>query len=341
MDKQNSDKFIYNLSTIANIINYLEKDELISLRNIMKKKINISVVCLLQLHEIDKELVVSGSCDSTMKVWKIEKDQCIRTLTGHKSIVKCMIWIKDLNKHFILSGSEDTTLKLWNIDTGKCINTLVGHKGAINSLIYLNEIDKNLVASGSADFNIKLWVISIGDCIKTLEGHTNSINSILYQKTASGSMLLSFGQDETIKVWNINNKDYTSNNAFSNIKTGQINASIAFGSSKVLTCGEDNLVKVWCLIKWDKLKSFGEHKGPIKCIINLEDIDSGLFATGSEDKTIRIWNLKIKDEKIEVTVINVINVKTCFPFSIVQLKLYKEKTLATGNNDGTIQLIKI
>ena len=105
-EKKISDKFIYSYTTISNIINYLEKNELNSLKSIMKKKFNISVVCLLQLYEIDKELVISGSCDSTMKVWKIDKDQCIRTLTGHNKAVRCMIWVKDINKYYIVSGSE-------------------------------------------------------------------------------------------------------------------------------------------------------------------------------------------------------------------------------------------
>ncbi len=339
MDKKNTDKFIYSYTTISNIIGFLEKNELNSLKAIMKKKFNISVVCLLQLHEIDKELVISGSCDSTMKVWKIERDQCIRTLTGHKSSVKCMIWIKYINKFYIMSGSEDTTLKIWNIDTGKCISTIVGHKGPINALVYLSDIDKDMAASASSDNHVKIWSINNGKCLKTLNGHNDSVCNMLYHKAASGSLLLSFSKDETMKVWNVQDKEFNTNSN-KNIPTGPINGAISFGNNKILTCGDDFTVKIWCLIKWEKVKTFNEHSGAVKCILSLDDIEVGLFATGSEDKTIRIWNLKFKDERADV-IINTISVVTCFPFSMVHLKYYEYKTLATGNNDGSIQLIKI
>jgi len=340
MDKKISDKFIYSYTTISNIIGYLEKNELISLKSIMKKKFNISVVCLLQLHEIDKELVISGSCDSTMKVWKIEKDQCIRTLTGHKLAVKCMIWIKDINRYYILSGSEDSTLKIWNIDTGKCISTLIGHKGGINALTYLNNIDKNMVASASNDSSVKVWNLTSGDCLKTLEGHADSITSLLNHKTQSNNLLMSFSKDESARIWNMENKEFIVNNSMKDVNIGPVNGAIGFGLNKIITCGDDAKVKVWCLLKWERVKTFTEHKGPVKCILSLEELEPSLFATGSEDKTIRIWNLKFKDERADV-VINTINVITCFPFSIVHLKLYEYRTLATGNNDGSIQLIKI
>lgn len=76
MDSKKSIKLLTN-STISNIIEYLEQIELHGIKNIFKKKFNIAVVCLLQLHDIDKSLVISGSCDSSMKIWNIEKDHCI------------------------------------------------------------------------------------------------------------------------------------------------------------------------------------------------------------------------------------------------------------------------
>lgn len=339
MDKKNPDKFIYSYTTINNIIGYLEKVELNSLKAIMKKKFNNSVVCLLQLYEIDKELVVSGSCDSTMKVWKIEKDQCVKTLTGHKGGVRCMVWIKDINIHYVLSGSDDSNIKIWNIDEGKCLNTLSGHKDAVNSLIYLNDIDKNIVVSGSKDSNVKMWNVNSGTCIKTLEGHRSSITGLLYHKPDNGNMLLSFSRDQTMRVWNIQNKELNINNIKS-VEIGIINGAVSFTSNKIITCSDDNKVKIWCINKLEKIKSFSEHKGPVKCILAIPEIDPNIFVTGSEDKTIRIWTLKFKEERAEV-IINTINVITCYPLSMVYLKNYEIKTIATGNNDGSIQLIKI
>ena len=79
------------------------------------------VWCLVQLAD---GRVVSGSGDSTLKVWNVTTGVCEMTLKEHSDYVDCLVQLADGR---VVSGSDDRTLKVWNTNTGVCERTLEGH----------------------------------------------------------------------------------------------------------------------------------------------------------------------------------------------------------------------
>ena len=73
----------------------------------------------------DGRRVVSGSTDSTLKVWNVATGKCVATLEGHSDQVNGVAVFPDGRR--IVSGSGDNTLKVWDVATGKCVATLQGH----------------------------------------------------------------------------------------------------------------------------------------------------------------------------------------------------------------------
>ena len=70
----------------------------------------------------DGSLLISGSEDTTIRVWKIASGQLLRTLQGHTGLVYSVALNRD--GETLASGSYDGTIKLWNIDSGACLKTL-------------------------------------------------------------------------------------------------------------------------------------------------------------------------------------------------------------------------
>lgn len=69
--------------------------------------------------------VVSGSLDTSIRVWDVETGNCIHTLTGHQSLTSGM----ELKDNILVSGNADSTVKIWDIKTGQCLQTLQGERG--------------------------------------------------------------------------------------------------------------------------------------------------------------------------------------------------------------------
>ncbi len=75
----------------------------------------------------DGRRALSGSDDKTLKVWDLERGQCLRTLEGHGDRVSSCVVYADGRR--VLSGSYDKTLKVWDLERGLCLATYTGDSG--------------------------------------------------------------------------------------------------------------------------------------------------------------------------------------------------------------------
>lgn len=92
---------------------------------------------------------ISGSRDTTLRIWDLQSGTCSKVLTGHQASVRCL----EIHGDLIVSGSYDTTAKIWRISTGQCLRTLQGHF----SQIYAIAFDGQRIATGSLDTSVRIW----------------------------------------------------------------------------------------------------------------------------------------------------------------------------------------
>ena len=117
------------------------------------------VKCLL---ELDNGIIVTGSDDKSIKLWKNEIN--IKTIEEHTNSVRTFCQI---NSKYFASGSFDCTIKIWEINSWVCVQTLVGHDSNVICIISLKYNNKNgninysrnptLIASCSNDKTLKIW----------------------------------------------------------------------------------------------------------------------------------------------------------------------------------------
>ncbi|KAK9474885.1 quinon protein alcohol dehydrogenase-like superfamily [Dipodascopsis tothii] len=150
------------------------------------------IMCL----QFDHDILITGSYDTTVKVWCIETGKLLRTLTGHVRGVRALQF--DENK--LITGSMDRTLKIWNYRTGECLSTLRGHTDGVSSLNF----DETLLASGSADSTIRIWNFKEKSFF-TLRGHRDWVNAVRIHSPSR--KLFSASDDTTVRMWDLDTRE--------------------------------------------------------------------------------------------------------------------------------------
>jgi len=182
-------------------------------------------------------LILSGSEDSTVKLWELESGKEIRYFEGHKEGVGSVCFSP--NGRNALSRSFDYPIKIWEIESGKEILSIEGPRTILRSVCFspdgqeviigcedgairvFNILTKkqihviNVKSDGSSAFcfsvdgrfalatigveQIGLWDIRNGQKIRMFKGSTGVICSVGF--SPDDQYAVSGNSDETIKLW--------------------------------------------------------------------------------------------------------------------------------------------
>ncbi|KAJ2773910.1 ubiquitin-binding SDF ubiquitin ligase complex subunit met30 [Coemansia nantahalensis] len=107
---------------------------------------------LLARREIEgsgRPFMVTGSLDSTIRVWDIETGECLDTVFGHVE----GIWSMAFDALRIVSGSNDGTLKVWDTTSHACLFTLRTSSAAINCV----SISDTRITVGDNEGNLRIY----------------------------------------------------------------------------------------------------------------------------------------------------------------------------------------
>ncbi|KAL6756673.1 WD40-repeat-containing domain protein [Haematococcus lacustris] len=238
----------------------------------------------------DGKILVSGSKDKTIRVWDLATGNCTRPLVGHSSGVRSVALSHD--KKIIVSGSEDKTIKVWDMDTGKCKKTLDEHTKAVNCVAL--SPDAKLLVSGSEDKTIKVWDLATGKSTHTLDRHTHGVTCVTL--SPNGKLLVSGSGNNTIMLWDMTPACFLCSLEDPTDKT---QSTLSGHDARVL---ESAFSLVLSLATGNDMPIQEERTVSVSSLALSPD--GRTLVSGSEDKTIRVWDLnnfesKIKDETLD------------------------------------------
>ncbi|KAK4156547.1 WD40-repeat-containing domain protein [Chaetomidium leptoderma] len=142
------------------------------------------------------DTLVSGSYDSTVRVWRISTGEQLHVLHGH--VQKVYSVVLDHKRNQCISGSMDSLVKIWDLNTGACLYTLEGH----SMLVGLLDMRDDQLVSAAADSTLRIWDPETGKCKKVLEAHTGAITCFQHD----GRKVIS-GSEKTVKMWDVGTGD--------------------------------------------------------------------------------------------------------------------------------------
>lgn len=313
------------------------------------------VTCL----QFNSKYLMTGSYDTTIKIWKVETGECIRTLIGHTKGVRALVF--DSTK--LITGGLDSTIKVWNYHNGNCIATYRGHEDAVVSV----DANEKLIVSGSADHTVKVWHVDTRTCY-TLRGHTDWANYVKIHPQSNTAF--SASDDTTIRMWDLNTNECLRifGGMENNGHIGQVQCVIPFTYKENLVednsesdlelnntnsrqfenvddeCNEvsdqdpfmkpnypthllssslDNTIKLWCVKTGKCIRTqFGHIEGVWSI-----NADTFRIISGAHDRLIKVWDLQ--------------NGKCLHTFgnsSSVSCVALSDSRFAAGLEDGTVKM---
>lgn len=78
-------------------------------------------------------LLATGSADSTIICWDIDKQVCTHTLRGHAGVISALKFHPDADRWMLFSGSDDCHVRVWDLLTRSCSAVLDGHNSVVRS----------------------------------------------------------------------------------------------------------------------------------------------------------------------------------------------------------------
>jgi len=298
------------------------------------------------------EIIATGGDDQMIKLWDIQTKHCLKTLQGHNSQVWAIAFSPD--GATIVRGSDDQTLKLWEVDTARCVRTFQGYNNWVWSAAF--SPDGTQLVSASEDGIVRLWDADTGRCSQTLKGHQGRVWTATF--SPQGQILASGGNDQTIRIWH-----RTTGRCLKTLqeRSGQIRrVEFSPDGSLLATNNGDDTVKIWDIsqiysllpsrsnpsspapFSIPRLRTLKGHTGRIYGIAFLSD--SNRLITGSEDQTIRLWEISTGN------CLQIFEGHSRYVFSVAaspvafnhqetnNQKTGNQELIASGSDDQTIRL---
>jgi WD40 repeat protein len=274
----------------------------------------------------DSNKIISGSNDNTVKIWDAKTGELDRNWQkkGHSNAVRAVAFNPNPKNRTIITGGLDKLVKIWNADTGEVIRELE-HDGGVNSVAF--SPDGTMIVSGSNDRTVRVWDANTGKPIgKPLTGHTDAVNSVAF--STDGKKIVSGGgrTDRTIRIWDIHKP-------FSGHRDVVFSATFApsFMGLKetIVSGGRDKKIHLWNPDTGQPLlEPFGKNDDAIYSIVASQK--NHLIVRGSFDRTVRIWDLTAKTDKL---------LESCASGGIQSVAISSDGTkIVGGSDDKTVKL---
>jgi len=246
----------------------------------------------------------------------------IGTFEGHKGAVWGVDVTGDATK--VATGGADFSAKVWDAKTGEEELSLQ-HKHIVKSVHF--SADGVCLATGSNDKVLRIYDLEQpSEPIVKFEGHTSGIKQVNYSK--DNTKLFSCSDDKTLRMWDVSTGDMIMKKDFTDpiygmevnkdgevitvaagrkvhfinaetlesikevsVPCGVYSASLHKNKEVFVYGGEDLKLYKFDYEAGTEIENFKGHFGPVHCV--RFSPDGELYASGSEDGTLRLWQTEV------------------------------------------------
>lgn len=320
--------------SIRNLVLMLDASTSKPQKRSKKKKKTPKTDCVRMLVQYNNNAIELNRLRVSNTSQDSEDDDIIKRLSslesaGHRGDVRAVAFSPD--EASLLSVSSKGA-KLWNISTRQCIRSMTISGYGI-SVAYLG-IDAQYAAVGTKEGVLEVFSLGSGDAVLSMEdAHQGSIWSLtLDDNIANATTLVSGGADGKIKFWDFSK--VAEDGSLRLVRTLEVSEEVLCvrisrggGFSYLVASLMDGTVRAFHLDTLKPYLSFYGHKMPVMSL----DVSSDglLLATGSADKTLKIWGMDFGNLRHSIR---------AHDESVLSVAFQPETHyIFTGSRDGTLK----
>jgi serine/threonine protein kinase/WD40 repeat protein len=237
----------------------------------------------------DGKRAVSGSKDTTIRVWDTDRGVETHTLKGHTGSVDCVAI--SANGKRVISGGNDKTIRIWDAEKGTELFRWAAPSGLVTA-VAMSADGKRAASSGYATVNV--WDAEKGVEIMSIPGYTTRVTSVAMSadgnRVVSGSGLGGPGSTsgkDALKVWDAGRGVRTLQ-----LPTRQNIFAVAVTSDgkRIVSCNSGRELEVWDAEREVKTLTLSPPRGSRETIRSVGISADGKRVTCIVGKTLMIWD---------------------------------------------------
>ena len=223
---------------------------------------------------------ISFPDSSTMSDLPLSTAKEIVTLRGHTEDVVSLCWLGD--SEVLVTGSYDSTARVWSPGQPEAQAVLQhGHDVTQPGIVgCMDWSTTSLLATGCGSGEVAIWS-GEGEKLATLSGHSDYINTI---KFSDNGRLLVTGTYSFCRIWGEEEGSWTCSQVI--LCDDGVLALVWRGEQEFFTGGGNGTIHHWRVGQQTPVQTLTGHSS---YVFSLAWEDTGLLASGSEDRTVRLW----------------------------------------------------
>ncbi|KNC96819.1 snoRNA-binding rRNA-processing protein PWP2 [Spizellomyces punctatus DAOM BR117] len=237
-------------------------------------------------------LLVVGFTSGIFGIWELPDFTNIHTLSiSQKKITATAI--NSSGEWLAFGSSALGQLLVWEWQSESYVLKQQGHHHEMSCLSYSQ--DGQFVITGGDDGKVKLWNTQTGFCFVTFTEHSAGVTAVEFAK--QGQIVFSASLDGTVRAFDLIR--YRNFRTFTTPTPVQFSCLAVDPSGEVVCAGSSDTFEifVWSVQTGKLLDILTGHEGPVSHLTFSPS--EGILASGSWDKTVRMWDVFGKDRAQE------------------------------------------
>jgi serine/threonine protein kinase len=226
---------------------------------------------------------LSGSADSTLRLWDLKERKEAGVLRGHAGDVLHVAF--NPAGHQAVSASADGTVRVWEVPRGRILKELKGHSKRVLCAAFTSD-GRQVLACGEDGF-LRTWGLPGGQELRKVAAHKNGAFA-LAPSPPPHRQAVTAGGDGEIQLWDLER-------GWSLRKVAERQpavTAIAYlpDGKRILCAYADGKLRLWNVDERRLEKTFDAHQG--KALAVAVSRDGKLAISGGSDRHIRLYDLE-------------------------------------------------